>query len=126
MGAPRNLKVDLFLLLHFANVAFAALLLVTGIERGNWPYAVFGAISLCGLIFRFGWFVPTTVAGIYLGAFILQPISRSGSLESQLREDVMRTITCVVAGLVFGLLLDYSNTTSLQRSSTDGPNPDTD
>jgi hypothetical protein len=123
--APRILKFDLFLLLHFANAVFAGLLFVTGIELGHWPFAVFGVISLCGLIFRFGWFVPTTVAGIYLGAFVLQPIAMTGSIESQLRESVTRTIACAVAGLVVGRLLDHSRKTSLQHQRISDSQSDT-
>ena len=126
MGNPRVLKLDLFLLLHFANIVFAVFLLVTGIERGHWPYAVFGAVSLCGLRLRFGWLVPITVAGIYLGTFIFQPIVMTGSLESQIRKMVTRIVVFVFAGLIAGFLLDHSRTTCLDDHSAVRPPSDTD
>ena len=48
-----------------------------------------------------------TVAGIYLGTFIFQPLVGSGSAEAQMREHITRVSWFTLAGMLAGLWLDW-------------------
>ena len=121
MVSNQRVASDLYVLVHFANVVFAAFLLVLGIGigQGIWTFAIFGAISFCCFLMRYGWLVPSAVAGLYLGTFCFQSGIGMGSLESQMQERLMRIVVSTVVGLAIGHLLDVVAPVNVNRGTSD-------
>jgi O-antigen ligase len=74
--------------------------------RFSATYTILGLCCLTAAWTRSGWLIPSTVFGVIVGMFVLDPSVKGGDAESQMWETVSYIILGSVGGLVFGLTLD--------------------
>ena len=89
--------------------------------HGRILYAALACYSMLAIILQFGWLVPCTVAGTYIGILMDPPI-KGGSLVSQ----TVESTGWMIFGATFGLFAGWmADGTGLERQNMgDGEEPE--
>ena len=102
----------------FVLVCFSALLAFTAYPDPLWGFgAAFGLLALFSIFRPVGWFLPCTIAGVYLGVFVLDSPVKGGTIESQMKETIGCILFGAIVGFVFGACIDARQRTRSGRTA---------
>ena len=89
-------------------VAFSAFIAFMTFPYRTWPFgAGLGTLAFVSIFLRVGWLVPFTIAGFYCGLFVLDPVVKGGTSETQMYETVTYVFFGTIIGFVIGAAMDY-------------------
>lgn len=93
----------------FALAVFSAYCAVTEFPHPLWMFvAALGTLALVSIFLRFGWVVPFTIAGVYIGMIVLDPVM-GRVLEIRMWETFFASIVLgAITGFGIGAVADAS------------------